>query len=77
MRQGDISAARAALKRAAETGDARAALALGATYDPNELKEMGAIGIKSDVAQALAWYMKAAEYGSAEAPKRIALLPQR
>jgi hypothetical protein len=75
--QGDISAARAVLKRAVDAGDARAALALGATYDPNELKQMGAVGIKSDIAQARAWYMKAAEYGSAEAPKRIALLPQR
>lgn len=73
--QGDISAARSMLKRAADAGDASAALLLGATYDPNQLKQMGVVGIKPDIAQARAWYTKAGELGSAEAPKRITLLP--
>jgi TPR repeat protein len=74
--QGDISAARAVLERAADAGDARAALALGATYDPNELKSMGVFGLKPDVARAQAWYAKAVEYGSSEAPRKITLLPK-
>ena len=36
---GDIAAARLVLRRAAGTGDAKAALALGMTYDPVVLAE--------------------------------------
>jgi TPR repeat protein len=32
------------------------------------------VGVKADIAQARAWYEKAAEYGSAEASRRIATL---
>lgn len=74
--EGDIAAARLVLQRAAEARDARAALALGATYDPNALKKLGVIGVKPDIAQARAWYEKAAEFGSSEAPQRISSLPQ-
>ncbi len=74
--EGDIAAARLVLQRAAEARDARAALALGATYDPNALKKLGVIGVKPDITQARAWYEKAAEFGSSEAPQRISSLPQ-
>src|SRR5258707_3496590 len=35
-------------QRAAELGDASAALALGATYDPNRLWSLGALGLRSE-----------------------------
>jgi TPR repeat protein len=68
---GDISAARLVLRRAANAGNAQAALLLGSTYDPSVLKEMGAIGVAFDAAQARQWYRRAAELGSTEAPQRI------
>jgi TPR repeat protein len=71
LANGDVSAARLAFRRAAEGGDAQAALALGGTYDPLVLKSLGAIGVASDPALARNWYQKAAELGSAEAPQRI------
>jgi len=76
MTQGDVLAARAFLERAAEAGDARAALALGSTYDPSVLKNMGVVGIRPDAEQAHRWYERAAEYGSKEASQRITALAQ-
>jgi hypothetical protein len=76
MAQGDVLAARAFLERAAEAGDARAALALGSTYDPSVLKNMGVVGIRPDAEQAHRWYERAAEYGSKEASQRITALAQ-
>ena len=74
--QGDIAAARLMLTRAAEAGDARAALALGATFDPDMLRKLGVLGVAPDAAQARAWYAKAAEYGSGEATRRLELVVQ-
>lgn len=71
---GDLSGARLLLKRAADAGSARAAFALGATYDPLVLKEIGALGFAPDVASARIWYEKAKELGSREAPRRLELL---
>jgi hypothetical protein len=76
LAQGDIAAARLILGRAAEGRDARAAFSLATTYDPAVLKKLGAVGFRPDVAQARAWYEKAAEYGSADATKRLAALPE-
>lgn len=75
LAQGDIAAARLILGRAAEARDARAAFSLAATYDPAVLKKLRPVGLRPDVAQARAWYEKAAEYGSADAPQRLAALP--
>jgi hypothetical protein len=71
---GDVAAARLTLRRAAEAHNAQAALALGATYDPNVLRTLGIFGVTPDVAMARGWYEKAKEYGSAEAPRRLDLL---
>lgn len=71
MTQGDIASARLMLTRAAEAGDARAALALGASYDATVLRKLGVIGMPGDTAKARAWYEKAAEYGSPEATRRL------
>jgi hypothetical protein len=74
--QGDIAAARLMLTRAAEAGDARAAFALGATYDSDVLRRLRVLGVAADVAQARAWYAKAAEFGSGEASRRLEQIAQ-
>jgi hypothetical protein len=71
LKFGDIAAARLALRRAATAGNAQAALALGMTFDPAVLAEQGVLGLAPDVAQARTWYQRAAELGSAEAPRRL------
>ena len=69
--QGDIAGARLMLTRAAEAGDAKAALALGSTYDAGVLRRLGVLGVKADAAKAREWYSKAAEFGSPEATRRL------
>lgn len=76
IREGDIASARLMLGRAAEAGDARAALALGATYDADVLRKLGVLGVAGDIAQARAWYGKAAEFGSGEATRRLEQIAQ-
>jgi hypothetical protein len=71
LANGDVVSARLVFRRAAEAGDAQAALALGGTYDPLVLKSLGVIGVATDTAQARGWYQKAADLGSREAPQRI------
>jgi TPR repeat protein len=72
MANGDISAARLMYQRAAEAGEATAALALAETYDPLVLRRVNPKGgITPDVAQAHAWYEKAKDLGSAVAPERL------
>jgi hypothetical protein len=41
---GDLATARSVLQRAAEAGDANAAAALAAIYDPSVLKKLGVVG---------------------------------
>jgi hypothetical protein len=72
--QGDIAGGRLLLTRAAEAGDARAALALGATYDVTVLGKLAVLGVVADAVKAKAWYAKAAELGSGEATKRLEVL---
>ena len=74
--QGDIAAARLMLTRAAEAGDARAALVLAGTFDADILRKLGVLGVAGDAAQARAWYARAAEYGSGEASRRLEQLAQ-
>jgi len=74
--QGDIAAARLMLTRAAEAGDARAALVLAGTFDPDILRKLGVLGVAGDPGQARTWYTKAAEYGSGEASRRLEQLAQ-
>ena len=74
---GDLVTARLVFERAAEAGDATAALAMGATYDPIVLAKLGARGVGADVEKARTWYQKAEAFGSTEAPRRIELLANR
>jgi hypothetical protein len=69
--QGDISAARLGLRRAAEVGNARAALLLGETYEGCLRYPLLRCSADADRATARAWYEMAAKYGSAEARQRL------
>src|SRR5262249_33205090 len=53
---GDVVTARIVFQRAAEAGDADAALALGATYDPIVLANLGVAGLGANVEKARIWY---------------------
>jgi hypothetical protein len=77
LAQGDVSTARRLLEHAAEARSARAALLLGATYDPEGLRKMGVLGMRPDLEKAHMWYTRAAQYGSTEASRRLAGLGQR
>jgi DnaJ domain len=72
--EGQVETARVLLTPAAEARDARAALALGSTYDPVMLAVLQAPGIAADIPSALDWYKKAEEFGSSEAERRLRLL---
>jgi hypothetical protein len=74
MTDGDVAAARLLLQRAAEAGNAEAALALGASFDPLIIKQAHAIGVQTDAAQARHWYQQAAALGSDAASKQLATL---
>ena len=68
---GYLAGARGYFKRAAEAGSADAALALGATYDPKFISDIGVKGIKGDLAEARAWYERARELGSVSAQGKL------
>jgi hypothetical protein len=68
---GDFAAARLVLRRAADAGDARAAMTLAETYDPAILEKLGVHGLVPNVAMARDWYEKAKKFGAAEAPQRL------
>ena len=76
---GDLVTARILFQRAAEAGDVTAAMALGATYDPDELAKLGVIemGAGADVEKARSWYQKAESQGSAQATRRLQALANR
>ena len=73
---GDLASARLVLRRAAEGGDAQAALLLGSTYDPATFKRLKVLGSAPDPVQARAWYQRAADLGSTEAVRRLEPLAQ-
>jgi TPR repeat protein len=74
LASGDLVTARLVFRRAAEAGNAAAALALGATYDPVVLAGLGERGMGADVETARSWYEKAKEFGSPDALRRIEAL---
>lgn len=74
LRDGDISAARLLLRRAAEAGNAEAALELGSTFDPLVIERLGALGVQADPAKAREWYQRAAALGSNAAARELARL---
>ncbi len=67
QRLGDVSAARLFYERAAMAGSAQAATAMGKTFDPVYLEQMGARGVTPDPDSAATWYRKAVALGDREA----------
>jgi len=74
---GDFVTARLVFQRAAEAGNAAAALALGASYDPVVLSRLGVRGVDADVAKARTWYQKAKDFGAPDADRRLSTLANR
>jgi len=74
LARGEVASARLAFRRAAESGNAEAAFALGETYEASALNKLGARGVSPDIAQARSWYQKARELGSTDAQKRLNVL---
>ena len=74
LSNGDLSAARLILERLAETRNGRAAYQLAQTYDPAFLRQVGSIGLTSDIARARSWYEKASDLGFAPATERLQTL---
>jgi hypothetical protein len=74
---GDVISARILFTRAANAGDATAAVASGATYDPIVLADRGVRGVAADLGKARSWYERAKEMGSPEGPRRLQMLANR
>jgi hypothetical protein len=70
---GDLAAARLFFRRAANAGDVAAAIAMGATYDPEVLGQRFIRGIEADALEAQKWYDKARALGGT----RIEMLAHR
>jgi hypothetical protein len=71
LASGDIVSARQFFERAHAAGVTTAASRIAATYDPVFLRQIGAVGVKADAAQAADWYRQAATAGDAEAADRL------
>ena len=71
LADGDVAAARSFFKRAADSGEPQAAIAMGATYDPSVLGQLRVHGLKPDAATARHWYQRAADLGSKDAQDRL------
>jgi hypothetical protein len=72
--RGDIVAARTLYERAAEAGNAEAALTLGATYDPSRLWFLGTLGVAGNKQRAREWYVRADKLGHPDAKARLGAL---
>jgi hypothetical protein len=64
---GDITSARLFYERAADGGNAQAAIRLGETFDPTFLARAQAKGVRGEPAIALKWYKRGRELGASEA----------
>jgi hypothetical protein len=74
LQSGDIAPARLLLERAAEAGEANAALMVAETYDPAVLGTQDSRNITPDPVQARNWYQRAAQLGSVDAQRRLSQL---
>jgi hypothetical protein len=67
LHNGDIASARLFYERAAGAGDRRAALRLGATFDPEFLGRLGLDKLQANPAEARSWYSRARDLGAVDA----------
>jgi TPR repeat protein len=72
--RGDVVGARALYQRAVEMGSGPAALALGATFDPNRLWSLGVFGMVGNQERARQWYQRADRLGHPDAKARLKTL---
>jgi hypothetical protein len=77
FRKGDIATARLLFQRAADAGEGRGALGMGATYDPAFLRLSPLRILYGDPAEARAWYLHALVLGAAGAERRLINLQAR
>jgi TPR repeat protein len=66
LANGDVNAARLMYRRAAGSGSAEGAVAMGMTFDPKILSQVGVLGPQGDLQRAVSWYRRAADLGSAD-----------
>ncbi|WP_406858263.1 hypothetical protein ABEG18_11830 [Alsobacter sp. KACC 23698] len=59
LQAGDIAAARRYFERVALAGDARGAIGMARSYDPDVLAKLPVVGLEPDASVAAAWYDKA------------------
>jgi hypothetical protein len=71
LAQGNIAAARAFFRRAADAGLAVGATLLATTYDPVELQRLRVLGVPADPTEARKWYGRARELGAPDDPSRF------
>ena len=71
LERGDVFAARRLFEQATEGGLAQSAVALAATFDPDELAKLKVVGLVPDVEAARKWYEKARALGAIEASERL------
>lgn len=71
LRTGDVASARLFYERAAEAGDARAALRLAASFDPAFLNRLGVDKLQANPAKARSWYSRALDLGAVDAKPQL------
>jgi TPR repeat protein len=74
VRARDVASARLFYERAAEMGDGRGALQMGATFDPAFLDRAGLRGAQGNQPEALWWYRRARDLGDTEADRLLKTL---
>lgn len=74
---GDVASARLFYERAADAGNAQAAIRLGETFDPIFLADTRLNGVRGDPAVALKWYKRARELGASEADVLVTSIERR
>jgi TPR repeat protein len=67
MGRAEVASARLFYERAADAGDAQAALRLGQSYDPSFLSWARLAGVRGELARAIYWYRRARDLGLSEA----------
>jgi hypothetical protein len=70
----NVASARLLFEYAANRGSAKAALAMGQTFDPAFFRTAEIIGLRPDPQKAKAWYKQAADLGNKEALNRLSAL---
>ena len=75
LNDGNVNTARLFFRRATDMGWADAAMALAATYDPDELANLGIVGAPANVAEARRWYERAKQLGAPGAAASLETLP--